>query len=187
MPRVTNVLAAGSYGAAGGADSVILDRDQRQATRAIFTTVGNVTVELDFPSPLVLRTGDALVLDDGRLVEVVAEAEPLLEVRDADVGKLARLAWQLGDRHVPVQILPKRLRLARDPATEALLARLGVRAAAIEAPFEPEGGAYRVAPAPAHHHHDHGHAHHHDHDHHDHDHHGHHAHATEPPLSKLKR
>jgi urease accessory protein len=180
MPRVTNVLAAGRYGAAGGTDSVILNRDQRQAARAIFTTTGGVTVEFDPPSPAMLRMGDALVLDDGRLVEVVAEAEPLLEVREADVGKLARLAWQLGDRHVPVQILSKRLRLTRDPAAEALLARLGVRAVAIEAPFEPEGGAYRVAPAPAHHHHDH--------EHHDHDdhHHDHHAHAAEPAAAKLK-
>ena len=171
MPRVTKVLCPGSYEPASGADSVILDRDQRQATRAIFTTTGNVTVELDFPAPAMLRMGDALVLDDGRLVEVVAEAEPLLEVREADVGKLARLAWQLGDRHLLVQILPKRLRLARDAAAEALLARLGVRAIAIEAPFEPEGGAYRVSPAPVHRHHDHGHAHHHDHDHEPHDHH----------------
>ena len=174
MPRVTKVLAAGSYDAAGGADSVILDRDQRQAARATFTTIGNVSVELDLPSPAMLRMGDALVLDDGRLVEVVAEAEALLEVREADVGKLARLAWRLGDRHVPVQILPKRLRLARDGAAEALLARLGVRAVAIEAPFEPEGGAYRVSTAPVHHHDDHGHADHHDDHHgHDHDHHDH--------------
>src|SRR5258707_137980 len=116
-----------------------------------------MTVELDLPSPAMLRMGDALVLDDGRLIEVIAEAEPLLEVREADVGKLARLAWQLGDRHLPVQILPKRLRLARDAAAEALLVRLGVRAIAIEAPFEPEGGAYRVSPAAAEHgHHGHG-------------------------------
>jgi urease accessory protein len=178
MPRVTKVLATGSYDSAAGTDSVILNRDQRQAARASFTTIGGLTVEFDFPSSAMLRMGDALMLDDGRLVEVVAEAEPLLEVREADVGKLARLAWQLGDRHVAVQILPKRLRLVRDDAAEALLARLGVRAIAIEAPFEPEGGAYRVAPTPVHHHHDHGHAHHHDHDHHDHDHHDHHDHKA---------
>jgi len=60
-----------------------------------------------------------------------------------DLGALARLAWRLGDRHIPVQILPKRLRVSRDPIAEAVLRRFGVVPVAIEAPFEPEGGAYR--------------------------------------------
>ena len=93
-----------------------------------------------------LRTDDALVLDDGRLVEVVAEPEPLIEVRADDLPALARLAWHLGDRHVPIQVLERRLRLRRDPAIEALLQSLGAKVVAIEAPFEPEGGAY-AAPA----------------------------------------
>src|SRR5205085_10881341 len=76
-------------------------------------------------------------------VEVVAAAEPLLEVRDPDSGSLARLAWQLGDRHIPVQILSKRLRLVRTAENESMLLRFGATAQAIEAPFEPEGGAYR--------------------------------------------
>lgn len=118
--------------------------------------------------------GDALVLDDTRLVEVVAEAEPLLEVRLTDMGKLARLAWQLGDRHIAVQILPKRLRVSRDSVAEELLRRLGVKAIAIEAPFEPEGGAYQVGSATGHDHEHHDHAHDHAHDHHGNDHHHHH-------------
>lgn len=177
MPRVTTVLAAGSYDAAGVADSVILNRAQRQAAHGTFTAVSGASIELDLRSPAMLRMGDALVLEDGRLVEVVAEAEPLLEVREADVGRLARLAWQLGDRHIPLQILPKRVRMSRDPTAEALLRRLGATPVAIEAPFEPEGGAYRVAAHP-HRHDDHDHAHHHDHDH-DHGHH-HHKRAAEP-------
>jgi urease accessory protein len=93
---------------------------------------------------------------------------------------LARLAWHLGDRHVPIQVLERRLRLKRDPAIEALLQSLGAKVVAIEAPFEPEGGAY-AAPAGDHHHdhdHHHGHGHdHHHHDHHDHDHHHGHDHS----------
>ena len=109
------------------------------------------------------------------LVEVVAEPEPLIEVRAADLPSLARLAWHLGDRHVPVQMLERRLRLKRDPAIEALLESLGAKVAAIDAPFEPEGGAYAAPRAIItitiiittmiiDHGHDHGH------DHHDHDH-----------------
>jgi urease accessory protein len=85
---------------------------------------------------------------------------------------LARLAWHLGDRHVPVQIMERKLRLKRDESIEALLQSLGAKVVAIEAPFEPEGGAYEVA-AGGHHHHDHDHHHGHDHHHHDHDHHHH--------------
>lgn len=171
MLRVTTVLAAGSYDAAGVADSVILNREERQAGRGVFITVNGMTIELNLPAPAMLRMGDALVLADGRRVEVVAEAELLFEVRMPDVDALARLAWQLGDRHIPVQILPKRLRTTRDPAVAAVLERLGIKPVAIEGPFDPEGGAYRVSIAHAHHPGEHGHPH----DHHDHqDHHHHH-------------
>jgi len=180
------VFSAGSYDPAGITDSVVLDRKQRQARGVVLSATGGISIELDLRSPAVLQMGDALVLDDGRLVEVLAEAEPLFEVRVPDLGALARLAWRLGDRHIPVQILPKRLRVSRDPIAEAVLRRFGVVPVAIEAPFEPEGGAYRVASAhsqgPA----DHGHAHH-DHSHHDHHHHDHHAHAAGGSKSDQKR
>jgi urease accessory protein len=183
MSRVTSVLAAGSYDAVSIADSVILDREQRRGGHAAFTTVGGLRVEFDPAGQAMLRMGDALVVEDGRLVEVVAEAEPLFEVRLSDVGELARLAWQFGDRHIAVQILPKRLRLARDAAAEALLRRLGVQPIAIEAPFEPEGGAYHVHSSHDNDHdgHDHGHddhGHHHDH------HHDHHAHEVKTMGAK---
>src|SRR6185295_18685553 len=95
-------------------------------------------VELDFAEPVRLRTDDAPLLDDGELVEIVAEPEPLIEARAADLPSLARLAWHLGDRHVPVQILERRLRLKRDPAIEALLESLGAKVATLDAPFAPE-------------------------------------------------
>jgi urease accessory protein len=105
-----------------------------------------------------------LVLDDGALVEVVAASEPLIEARAADVAGLSRLAWHLGDRHLPVQVLANRIRVRRDASIETLLASLGAKMIPIEAPFEPEGGAYESSHA-----HDQGHDHHPDHSHgHDH-------------------
>jgi urease accessory protein len=175
MPRATRVVTAAERKDAPVLDTLILPHAQRQAQKGFLFGTKGTCVELDFAEPVRLRTDDALVLDDGGLVEVVAEPEPLVEVRAADLPSLARLAWHLGDRHVPVQIFERKLRLKRDPAIEQLLASLGAKVTAIEAPFEPEGGAYEAAGGHHHHDHDHGHDHHHHHDHaQGHEHHDHH-------------
>jgi urease accessory protein len=172
MPRATRVVTAAERKDAPVTDTLILPHAQRQAQKGFLFGIKGTCVELDFAEPVRLRTDDALVLDDGGLIEVVAEPEPLAEVRSNDLPSLARLAWHLGDRHVPIQVFERKLRLKRDPAIEAMLASLGAKVALIEAPFEPEGGAYEPV-ADGHHHHEHGHDHHgHDHAHHDH-HHGH--------------
>ncbi len=153
---------------------------------------------LDLENAVALRGGDALVLDDGRLIEVVAAPEPLVEIRGNDPHHLVRVAWHLGNRHLPTQIMPKALRIRRDHVIEAMLRGLGARVIEIEAPFDPEGGAYADdghahVPDPHDHaahgasSHDHGAPHHDDHDHHhdghhhdehcDHDHHHGHSHA----------
>ena len=192
MPRATRVLRAAERRDTSAVDTLILPHAQRQAQKGFLFGVKGTCVEIDFAEPVRLRTDDALVLDDGGLVEIVAEPEPLIEARAADLPALARLAWHLGDRHVPVQVLERRLRLKPDPAIETLLQNLGAKVVAIDAPFEPEGGAYDAAVGDHghdHHHHDHGHDHHehghhdhghahghdhgHDHDHHDHGHHKH--------------
>jgi len=149
---------------------VLLDYAQRSDTRKLTVTgLKGGFYEIDLYQPMRLRTDDLLLLDDGSLLEVVAAAEPLVEARAADVTALSRLAWHLGDRHVPIEILSNRIRVQRDDAIEALLASLGAKVAAIEAPFEPEGGAYALRQAHGHAHcghSDHGHAHvHHDHTH----------------------
>ncbi len=164
MPRVTSVLAAGSPHDRQVIDTVILDYTQRNARNATVTGVKGGTYELALSAPVHLRTDDLLQLDDGELVEVVAAAEPLIEARAGDVAALARLAWHLGDRHVPVQVLANRVRTRRDAGIEALLKSLGAKVALIEAPFEPEGGAYALRQHDhAHdHHHHHGGGHHHD-------------------------
>lgn len=174
MLRVVRVVHSAS---GSPIDSIILKPDERRVQTGHFTGVNGTQIGAMLPEAVFLRNGDALELDDGSIVDVVIEPEPLIEIRGNDLTHLARIAWHLGDRHVPVQIFPNRLRMRPDSALEAMLKGLGARLAPIESPFDPEGGAY------AHHAHgqDHAHRHHHDHDHghehHDHHHgHGHHHH-----------
>jgi urease accessory protein len=174
MRRVVRVIGAAAGDTAPRIDSIILSGDQRRMQTAHLTGVNGTLIGVMLPEPVLLRMGDALELDDGSLVDVVVEPEALIEIRGNDLTHLARLAWHLGDRHVPVQILNNRLRMRRDGTLEAMLGQLGARLTAIDAPFDPEGGAYAAQTAHAH-----GHAHH-GHDHHDHAHgqdHTHHDHA----------
>jgi len=173
------------------ADTVVLDFDDRHRRRMAMTGTRGLAFLLDLENAVALRGGDALVLDDGRLVEVVAAPEPLLEIRGTDPHHLVRVAWHLGNRHLPTQIMAKGLRIRRDHVIEAMVKGLGARVIEIEAPFDPEGGAYAGgghahASAEAHAHADaahdhasHGHGDHHHHDEHcDHDHpHHDHSHA----------
>jgi urease accessory protein len=158
------------------ADTVVLDFDDRHRRRMAMRGTRGLEFLLDLENAVALRGGDALVLEDGRLIEVVAAPEPLLEIKGSDPHQLIRVAWHLGNRHLPTQIMPKGLRIRRDHVIEAMVRGLGARVIEIEAPFDPEGGAY-AASSHDHHGHDHDHDHHHDHgDHHHHDH-GHHGHS----------
>lgn len=163
MPRATSVVDASHRHGQPVVDTVILDYAQRSAGKVSVTGVKGGAIDIDLPRPARLRTDDLLLLEDGGLVEVVEAAEPLIEARAADLAELMRLAWHLGDRHVPMQVLNNRIRVKHDTTIEGLLNSLGAKIALIEAPFEPEGGAYDVS---------HGHNRAHDPDH-DHGHHGH--------------
>jgi urease accessory protein len=195
MIRATQVRAQHRWTEAP-ADTVVLDFDDRHRRRMAMTGTRGLEFLLDLESAIALRGGDALVLDDGRLVEVVAAPEPLAEIRGADPQHLVRLAWHLGNRHLPTQIMPRGLRIRRDHVIEAMVNGLGARVIEIEAPFDPEGGAYaggghghEAEESEPHHHasHDHSHDHgdhhhsgesHHHHDEHcGHDHHHGHSHA----------
>ncbi|HET7887894.1 MAG TPA: urease accessory protein UreE [Bradyrhizobium sp.] len=162
-------------------DTIVLDFDDRHRRRMAMTGTRGLAFLLDLEHATALRGGDALVLEDGRLIEVVAAAEPLLEIRGTDPQHLVRVAWHLGNRHLPTQISAKALRIRRDHVIEEMVKGLGARVIEIEAPFDPEGGAYD-GEGHGHDHasHDHAHdhaGHHHDHDHGDHHHahdHGHH-------------
>lgn len=167
MLRATKVLGQHPW-TQPAADSVVLDFDDRHRRRMTMTGTRGLEFLLDLENAVALRGGDALVLEDGRLIEVVAAPEPLIEIRGNDPAHLVRVAWHLGNRHLPTQMTGRGLRIRRDHVIEEMVKGLGARVIAIEAPFDPEGGAY-AAVAEAEDHAGHGHAH----DHHDHGHHGH--------------
>jgi urease accessory protein len=176
MIRATRVLPHHRWDRAA-ADTVVLGFDDRHRRRMAMTGTRGLEFLLDLETAVALRGGDALVLEDGRLIEVVAAAEPLAEIRVTDPQHMVRVAWHLGNRHLPTQIMAKGLRIRRDHVIEAMVKGLGARVIEIEAPFDPEGGAYAGGHAA----HDHSTHDHHDHHHHDegcdHGHHGHsHAH-----------
>jgi urease accessory protein len=183
MIRATLVRAPSQW--TGAADTVVLDFDDRHRRRMAMTGTRGLEFLLDLEEVVALRGGDALVLEDGRLVEVVAAPEPLAEIRCADPHQLVRVAWHLGNRHLPTQISGKHLRIRRDHVIEDMVKGLGARVIVIEAPFDPEGGAYSGGGHAAHGSHDHSaqalHDHAHDHKHHDkkHDHAHEHDHTCE--------
>jgi urease accessory protein len=141
MIRATQVRTQHSW-TEPPADTVVLDFDDRHRRRVAMTGTRGLAFLLDLENAVALRGGDALVLEDNRLIEVVAAPEPLIEIRGADPQHLVRLAWHLGNRHLPTQIMAKGLRIRRDHVIEAMVKGLGARVIEIEAPFDPEGGAY---------------------------------------------
>ena len=158
--RAIEVLPARARGDRPVADTLLLTHDQRSSPRGELVGLRGVAVELALDGALSLRTDDCLVLEDGRLIEIVAKPEPLLDVRADNPSALARLAWLLGDQHIAVEVSARRLRVRRAAATETLLRAQGAKIVAIDAPFEPEGGAYAASVhAHAHGHHRHGHDH----------------------------
>jgi urease accessory protein len=130
--------------------------DSRQKSRLRTKLVSGEEVALMLPRGEVLRGGDLVTASDGRVIEVLAEPERLLHVECADATSLARVAYHLGNRHVAVEIGRGFLRIGADHVLEDMLKRLGAKVSAIEAPFEPESGAY----GGGHRDHDHGHHHH---------------------------
>jgi urease accessory protein len=186
MLRAETVIAAGTW-STEPADSVVLEFDERHRRRVTMNGVRGLEFLLDLPEAVTLRSGDGLKLGDGRIVEVVAAPEALAEIRATDPPALTRIAWHLGNRHLPTELGKRTLRVRRDAVIEEMVKGLGGQVTLIEAPFNPEGGAYvRAAETHGHEHghdhhrHDHGHGHdHHGHDH-DHDHHDHgHVHGPD--------
>src|ERR1700737_3774925 len=141
MIRATEVRAQ-HRGPQAPADTVVLDFDDRHRRRTAMTGTRGLEFLLDLENATVLRGGDALVLDDGRLIEVVAAPEPLAEIRGNDPQHLVRVAWHLGNRHLPTQITAKGLRIRRDHVIEAMVKGLGARVLEIEGRLYPDGGAY---------------------------------------------
>jgi len=116
--------------------------DSRQKSRLRAALVSGEEVGLDLPRGDLLRGGDLLVASDGRVIEVVAQPEKVLHITCADAQALARAAYHLGNRHVPVEVGEDYLRIASDHVLAQLLDGLGATVEELDAPFEPEAGAY---------------------------------------------
>jgi urease accessory protein len=173
VPRTQKVLAKGKPGetpVGEVADTLLLKFEDRRKQQGFVFGGKGVCIEFDFPAQPWLRTDDLLVLDDGKLAEVVAAIEPVIEVRAKDFATIARLVLALGNRHLPVQILANRIRLQKRPEIEALVAEHGLKGIEMAAPFEPDDRPHGHDHDPAHDHHGHEHGHHHGGHDHEHDH-----------------
>lgn len=143
---------AGHWPKDEAADALTLNFDARHRRRIRLTTDQGEDVLLNLPKAVAMADGDGLRLEDGRWVEVRAAAELIVEVRHKDPNQLMRLAWHLGNRHLPTEIRSQVLRIRPDHVIEGMLHGFGADLVMVQAPFQPDGGAYS------------GHGHHHDHD-----------------------
>ncbi len=140
--RASQVLPAGTWDPAHAVDHVLIDFDRRHRRRIVLPTGAGGSVLVDLPQAARLRDGDGLLLADGGVVHVVARAEPLLDIHAHDAAALVRIAWHLGNRHLPVQLLGAHIRIRRDHVIADMVRALGGHVAEIDAPFDPEAGAY---------------------------------------------
>jgi urease accessory protein len=122
--------------------------EERRKARQRTVLSSGEEVALFLDRGTILRGGDCLLGDDGRLIRVVAAPEPLMEVAASDASLLARAAYHLGNRHCPVEVRTSALRFPADHVLAEMLHGLGLEATPVSAPFEPEAGAY----AAGHHH-----------------------------------
>lgn len=127
------------------ADTITLDETARHRRRVKMRSDSGIAFLLDLPEARLLRHGEGLVLEDGRVIEVHAEPEQLYDVRARDEKHLLQLAWQLGNRHLPAQITADSIRIRADHVIKSMLIGLGANVTEINAPFDPEGGAYGQA------------------------------------------
>ncbi|MAY61571.1 MAG: urease accessory protein UreE [Rhizobiales bacterium] len=148
--------------------TITLDETARHRRRMRMVTDrlpdgSSVEFLLDLPEARLLRQGEGLVLSDGRVIEVRAAPEDLMEVSGRDARHLLALAWQIGNRHLPAEIKDTTIRLRRDHVIRTMLEGLGATVSDVKAAFDPEGGAYDHGHAHSHGTHHHGAGHDHDH------------------------
>ena len=135
LATARTILPAGNWTAA---DQATLGYDERLLRRKRLTSDGGVSFMVALRETTSLNAGDALQLDDGRLIVIVAAEEPVVVIK----GNLPRLAWHIGNRHTPCQVTETHLIIRRDPVLEAMLRQLGAEITLAILPFAPEGGAY---------------------------------------------
>ena len=150
MQRAIAVHPRGQWPEDGTVDRVTLAYLDRHRRRIRLVADSGAAFLLDLPRAQHVADGDGLELDSGGYVRVCAAPEPVLEIAAADRESLLRIAWHLGNRHLPLQVTGDRLRIREDHVIAEMVSGLGGQITHREAPFDPEFGAY----AGAGHHHD---------------------------------
>jgi urease accessory protein len=140
--RAVSVLRRPAVKPEAVADRITLDHEARNRRRLAMTADGGLAFLLDLPRPMALEDGDALALDDGRLVEVRAAEEALLEITAGTPLRLAKIAWHLGNRHTPAEVTEDAIYVAPDHVLAEMVRGLGGSAREVRRPFRPERGAY---------------------------------------------
>ena len=142
MLRATKIVRRPAVRSERIADTITLDHQARHRRRVALTADGGTQFLLDLAQATILDDGDAVELEDGRLLQVKAAPERLIEVRTADPLRLMQVAWHLGNRHVAAEITPDAIYLADDHVLLEMLRGLGASTAIVQRPFRPERGAY---------------------------------------------
>ena len=142
MKRVAAIKPADGWDASAAADFIVLDAQDRHRRRVVFVGEHGATYLLDLPKPAQLHDGDGLLLEDGSMIRVTGKPESLVEISAASPRELARIAWHIGNRHTEVQLVGDRLRIRRDHVLEDMLRGIGAKVIFVDAPFDPESGAY---------------------------------------------
>ena len=149
MLRATTVLPAGTWPADAATGSVTLTWEDRHRRRIRMADDAGQSFLLDLDRPTAMADGDGLALEGAGVLRIMAAAEPVLEVACQSAAEAARVAWHLGNRHTPIQVLADGgLRLRDDHVLAGMLRHLGVESIRCHAPFEPEPGAYFAGPTP---------------------------------------
>jgi urease accessory protein len=142
MKQIVSIARVGEWSATSAIDSVSLDAEDRHRRRVVLVGEQGATYLLNLAKPRQLHDGDGLVLEDGAIVRVTGKPEKLIEIAAPSAAALARIAWHIGNRHTDVQVVGGKLRIRYDHVLEEMLCGLGAELTLLDAPFDPEPGAY---------------------------------------------
>ncbi|GBQ97002.1 urease accessory protein UreE [Gluconobacter cerinus] len=164
MTQILDILPAGSWPETEASGTFVADYEGRHRRRMMLTLQNGEKIRLELEHARLLQAGEGLRLEDGRIIRVEALPEELMEVTAHSPLQLLQLAWHLGNRHLAAAIAEHRILVRYDHVIADMIHGLGGHVRRVEAPFDPESGAYasRSGGHEPHHHGD-GH-HHHTHD-----------------------
>jgi urease accessory protein len=141
MLTASKILRSGAWSGTAW-DIVVLAHDERHLRRKVLRLEHGDEVLVDLEAAVSLDQSDALVLDNGKLVEIIAGEEDLLEVLPQNAVHLSELCWHIGNRHLAAQIEEGRVLVLNDHVIKAMLEGLGAHVHIVTEPFHPTRGAY---------------------------------------------